>query len=221
MYSWVVVELEQAGLLPAALARAWQGGGAEAAHVDLPARKEPRVLVFTSADPAGGTPAARRPPRWPDLLTDWSDIYSEPLFPDDAMPVLAEEISAMGADALLVHAAPGVAGATVAWYERGALSRYEHVGGATVSWAEGEGLGRPSEGGGRGMAVAGARKLAGAVGTDRDEFILDRIEQSARATGEALIERALYRFLAADPPPFDELAGLIARAAPRRLDARR
>jgi hypothetical protein len=215
MYSWLVVEVEQAALLAAALGRAWRAGEAAAAEVDLPARKQPRTLVFTWAE---SEPAPRRPPRWPDLLVEWTDIYSEPLFPGDAMPVLAEEVSAMGADALLVHAAPGLAGATIAWYERGALASYEHVGGATVAWSEAEGLGRPADR--SSVAVTGARKLAGAVGSERDEFVLDRIENTARATGEGLIERALFRFLAADPPPFDELAGLVARARPQRIGAR-
>ncbi len=214
MYAWLVVEVEHAGLLPAALARAWRGGGGEVVEIELPARKQTRTLAFARADPAPGAPVPRRAPRWPDLIADWSDIHSERLFPDDALPVLAEEISALGADALLVHVAPGLAGATVAWYERGALSLYEHVGGTTVSWSEADGLGRPSPGGLRSMALAGARKLADA----RDEFILDRIEQTARATGEALLERALHRFLAADPPPFDELAGLVAHARPRPIE---
>lgn len=218
MYTWLVVEPEHVSLLPAAAARAWRDGGGEMAEVDLPVRKGTRALVF--AWPGRAEPAARRTPRWPDLLVEWADIYSEPLYPGgDPMPLLAEELSALGADVLLLHIAPGLAGCTVAWYERGALSLYEHVGGGTVSWTDADGLGRPSEGRGRTMALAAGRKLAGAVGRDGDGSILDRIEQSARATAEVLIERALYRFLAADPPPFDELAGLVARARPRPFQA--
>lgn len=219
MYAWLVVEPQHAELLPAAAARAWSAGGGEVAEVELPVRKGTRPLVFTWIDRRGAT--AQRPPRWPDLLVEWADIYSEPLFPgEDALAVLAEEMSAMGADALLLHVAPGLAGCTVGWYERGALSLYEHVGGGTVSWTEADGLGRPSEGRGRTMALAGARKLAGAVGRDSDHSILDRIEHSARATSAVLIERALHRFLAADPPPFDELAGLVARARVQPLAPR-
>jgi hypothetical protein len=214
MYAWLVVEVEQAVLLNAAVGRAWRAGAAEAVDVGLPAHKATRLLSFAWA---AGDPAPRRAPRWPELLVEWSDIYGEPLFPGDAMPVLAEEISAMGADALLIHVAPGLAGATIGWFERGALSSYEHVGGATVAWSEADGLGRPPDGGS--VAVSGARKLAGAAGSAKDEFVLDRIAQTARATGEALVHRALFRFLAADPPPFDELTGLLARSRTRRLSA--
>jgi hypothetical protein len=210
MFAWLVVEAEHAALLSAAVARGWRSGAAEAVELALPARRQTRALVFAWADPAGA-PSVRRPPRWPELLREWGEIYEEALFPGDDMPVLAEEMSALGADALLVHAAPGLAGATVAWYERGALTSYEHVGSATVSWSEADGLGRPLEGGARGVAASAARALGG------DDLVLDRIEQSARATGEALIERALHRFLAADPPPFDELSGLVARARPQRV----
>ncbi|HTE51347.1 MAG TPA: hypothetical protein VK698_10810 [Kofleriaceae bacterium] len=215
MYAWLVVEETQAKLLPAALGRAWRQGAALSAVLELPERRRTQALVFAWADPQAAEATPRRPPRWPDLLSEWSEIYGEPLFQGDALPVLGEETSALGADALIVHVAPGLAGATIAWYERGALISYEHVGAATVSWTEPEGLGRPLEGGRRGSLAAGARKLASA----EDDLILDRIEKSARATGEALLERALHRFLAHDPPPFEDLAGLLARATTQRIEA--
>lgn len=194
MFAWVVIEAEHAGLLPAAVGRAWRGGAANVARAALPARKGTRELLFITAEPGQ---AVARAPRWPDVLTDWHDIYGDALFPDDALPVLAEALSSLGADALALHADHGLAGATVAWYAKGALSLYEHVGGATVAWNEADGLGRPADGT-LSTAVAG--------------FVLDRIELQNRATGEALLDRALYRFLAADPPPFDQLAGIVATA---------
>jgi len=143
-----------------------------------------------------------RPPRWPDVLSDWHDIYGDPLFPDHALPVLAEALSALGAEALALHADNGLVGATVAWYEKGALALYEHVGSATVSWTEADGLGRPPDGTLR-SAAAG--------------FVLDRIALQNKANGEALLDRALHRILAHDPPPFEELAGMVVTAPPEMV----
>ena len=196
MHAWVVVEAEHRALFPAALARAWKGGGAaRAARLALPARRGQRELLFVWPDPPA--PPLVRPPRWPDVLSDWHDIYGDPLFPDDALPVLAEALSALGAEALALHADHGLAGATVAWYEKGALALYEHVGSATVSWTEADGLGRPPDGTLR-SAAAG--------------FVLDRIALQNKANGEALLDRALHRILAHDPPPFEELAGMVVTA---------
>ena len=194
MHAWVVVEAEHAGLLAAALARAWRGEAA-AARVSLPARRGSRELLFIWPEGA----AAVRPARWPDVLGDWHDIYGEELFPGgDALPVLAEELSSLGPEVLALHAAPGLAGATIGWFEKGALALYEHVGEATVSWTEKDGLGRPPDGT-LSSAAAG--------------FVLDRIALQNRATGEALLERALHRILAHDPPPFEQLAGMVVSAA--------
>ena len=196
MHSWVVVEAEHAGLLEAAIGRVWKPGAtAAAARLSLPARRGERELLFLWPEPPA--PALIRPPRWPDVLSDWHDIYGDPLFPDDALPVLAEALSALGAEALALHADHGLAGATVAWYEKGALALYEHVGSATVSWTEADGLGRPPDGT-LGSAAAG--------------FVLDRIALQNRANGEALLDRALHRILAHDPPPFDQVAGMVATA---------
>ena len=196
MHAWLVVEAEHAGLLPAALARAWTGRSASA-RLSLPARRGSRELLFIWPD--GAVPL--RAARWPDVLADWHDIYGDELFPGgDALPVLAEELSSLGPEVLALHAAPGLAGATVGWFEKGALALYEHVGDATVSWTEKDGLGRPPDGTLR-SAAAG--------------FVLDRIALQNRATGEALLERALHRILAHDPPPFEELAGMVV-SAPRQ-----
>lgn len=193
MHTWVVVEAEHAGILPAAIGRAWRGGAATVARLALPARRGSAQLLFAWGDGAAPT----RPPRWPDVLGDWHEIYGDALFPDEALAVLAEELSALGAEALALHAAPGLSGATVAWYQKGALALYEHVGGATVSWTEADGLGRPPDGTLR-SAAAG--------------FVLDRIALQNRANGEALLDRAFHRILAHDPPPFDQLAGMVVTA---------
>jgi hypothetical protein len=197
LFAWVVVEAEHAGLVPAAVGIAWRGGAAQVSRVSLPARRGSRELLFIAAAPGQ---AAARAPRWPDVLSDWHDIYDDALYPDDALAVLAEALSSLGADALALHADHGLAGATVAWYAKGALSLYEHVGGSTVAWNPDDGLGRPADG-----------TLTSAV----TGFVLDRIELQNKATGEALLVRALHRFLAADPPPFDQLAGMVT-TAPRQ-----
>jgi hypothetical protein len=210
MHTWLVVEAAHAALLPVAVERAWKGSAA-VAEVLLPARKGRGALLFAWPEPE---PAALRgQPRWPDVLCDWNEIHDDPLFPGAALPVLAEDLSGLGADVLLVHAEPGLAGATIAWYEKGALTLYEHVGSATVAWTEADGLGRPLDASGASTAALAARGLASA---DRDLFVLDRIDSANRATGEVLLDRAFHRFLAADPPPFDQLAGAVA-TAPRRL----
>jgi hypothetical protein len=196
VHSWVVVEAEHAGLVSPALGRAWKGGASAAvARLAVPVRRGERELLFLWPEPAA--PALVRPPRWPDVLCDWHDIYGDPLFPDDALPALAEALSALGAEALALHADHGLAGATIAWYEKGALAHCEHVGSATVSWNEADGLGRPPDGTLR-SAAAG--------------FVLDRIALQNRATGEALLDRALHRILGHDPPPFEELAGMVVTA---------
>ena len=210
MHTWLVVEAAHGALLPVAVERAWRGSAAAVAEVLLAARKGRGALLFVWP---GAEPTPRGQPRWPDVLCDWTEIHEEPLFPGAALPLLAEDLSGLGADVLLVHAEPGLAGATIAWYEKGALTLYEHVGGATVAWSEADGLGRPLDASGASNAALAARGLASA---DRDLFVLDRIDSANRATGEALLDRAFHRFLAADPPPFDELAGVVA-TAPRRL----
>lgn len=215
MHTWLVVEAAHGALLPVAVERAWRGGAAAVAEVLLPARKGRGALLF--AWPAAEPAAARGQPRWPDVLCDWSEIHEEPLFPGAALALLAEDLSGLGADVLLVHAEPGLARATVAWYEKGALTLYEHVGGATVAWSEADGLGRPLDASRASNAALAGRALASA---DRDLFVLDRIDGANRATGEALLDRAFHRLLAADPPPFDELAGVVATAPRRRVGGR-
>lgn len=140
MFAWVVIRAENSDVLAPAVARAWTGAAA-VAYVELPnkrANKPPKRIAVIAVDGA----RARRGPRWPDVLGEWSDINEEALFPAGELPVLAEELSALGARTLCVYAAHGFTPASVAWYEKGALVGFEHVGGTPVIWDPEGGLGR-------------------------------------------------------------------------------
>jgi hypothetical protein len=208
MIQWLVVRAEHAPLLPTAFAKAWSGGQGLLATLPFPVKKEVRRLSFAWSEGA----RARRGARWPDLLADWNDIYDEKLFPSDELPVLGEELSGLGADVLVLHGEPGLTRATVAWYVKGALHEYDHVGGASVTWRPGASLSRPFDGTFRSAAAAGGRKLAELVGDDRTASVLDRVENANAAIGETLTARALHRLLDADAPPLHEIAGSLATA---------
>src|SRR5215831_588598 len=109
MLDWVAVRHAHYPILCSAAPRAWQGGVIAIVQI-------PGALV---AWPEGA--GARRKARWPDVLTEWAEIYDERLFSSDLGPVLAEELSALGAEVLAVHADPGFSRAGVAWYEKGSL----------------------------------------------------------------------------------------------------
>ena len=215
MFKWVAVLADQGGVLQTALARAWQGGAAVVADLTLvsPKKRQPRPALIAWPDGA----SARRAPRWPDLLDDWRDIYDEKLFPAPECPVLAEEVSGLGADALIVHGAPGLTQATIGWYAKGALVEYEHVGSATVAWTPETGLGRPLDGSMRQAMALGGKKLASLVGSDDSVNIMDRIQATSAALGEVLIRRAFVRLLDQEPPGIDELNGLVSQTRKRRL----
>ena len=70
MIQWLVVRAEHAGLLPVAMPKAWRGGDGLIATLPFPVKKEVRRLTF--AWPEGAR--ARRPARWPELLTEWQEI---------------------------------------------------------------------------------------------------------------------------------------------------
>ena len=196
MFQWVVVRGEHRDLLERAIAAAVRGGSVEVAYFAYTVgKKAGKPCAFALVGAAGLAPA--RAARWPEVLADWRDIYDERLAASEVGPVLAEEVSGLGADAVYLWGEPGLARATAAWYAKGALGELEHVGGATVRWAAGEGLGRPPEGG-----------LASAVASAIDE----RIELQNKATGETILRRALLRMFDVDPPTPDELAGLLTRA---------
>ena len=214
MFAWVVIREDNADVLGAAVVKAWTGGNAVVAHLDLPTKKTtPRRLAVVWADRA----RPRREARWPDVLDDWKDIYEEALFPSVELPVLAEELSGLGAPTLCAHGGPGLVHGTVAWYEKGALISYEHVGGASVSWDPDGGLGRPFDGTAASIAALGGKRVAQLFGSDRDIDIYERQQLANRAVGEVLLTRAFYRLLKQDPPPLDDLAGLVANAAQTRI----
>ncbi len=144
MFAWVVIREEQSDVLASAVARAWTGA-ATVAHLELPAKRanKPAKRIAVIAPEVAH---AKRAPRWPDVLGEWSDINEETLFPGGELPVLAEELSTLGAQALCVHGGPGLTLATVAWFDRGALVGYEHLGATPVIWDPDGGLGRPLAG---------------------------------------------------------------------------
>jgi len=215
MFKWVAVLADQRAVLEQALTTAWSGGTAVVVELTLmsPKKRQPRPALV--AWPEGAS--SRRAPRWPDLLDEWRDIYDERLFPAPECPVAAEEVSALGADALIVHGAPGFAQASIGWYEKGALVEYEHVGSATVAWTPESGLGRPLDGSMRQALALGGKRLASLVGADDSVNVMDRIRATSAALGEVLIRRAFLRLLGEEPPAIDELNGLLAQARKQRL----
>jgi hypothetical protein len=212
MFSWLVIRVDNTDVLAPAMQKAWTGGDAVMAQLALPGKKtKPIAIVW----PEGA--AARRAPRWPEVLDDWKDIYEEQLFPVIDIPVLAEELSGLGAPALCAAAGPGLTTGTVGWYEHGALIGYEHVGGASVSWDPEEGLGRPFDGTAASIAALGGKRVAKLFGLDQDVSVLDRALLANRAVGNVLLTRAFHRILGQDPPAIDDLAGLVATAPTSRL----
>jgi hypothetical protein len=176
MFAWVVIREDNTDVLPPAVARAWSGA-ASVAHLELPAKRANKPPKCIAVIAAAGV-RAKREPRWPDVLGEWSDINEEPLFPSSELPVLAEELSALGAQTLCVHAGPGFAQSTVAWYERGALVGYEHVGGTPVIWDPDGGLGRTLAG------ATGDTLIAHALRTllDQDPPPLDELAGTVATT---------------------------------------
>jgi hypothetical protein len=209
MIDWLVVRAEHREAVGNALPRAWRGGEAAFADLAFPSAK------VTFVWPAGA--AARRAARWPDVLTDWRDIYEDPLFPGDAIPVLAEEASGLGAEPLIAHAELGLARASTGWYRKGALAEYEHVGSGQVAWNPEDGLGRPFDGTRRTISAMAARRFASLVGAVDTAATLERLERTAKAAGEALLLSAFLRVLGDEPPPMDELAGMVAAAPAGRI----
>src|SRR5690242_11671951 len=97
MIEWLLLPGHQADAVRALLGRAWAGK----AQLRL-LRPTPRSRPITVLLPEAAT--ARRAPRWPDVLSDWSDIYEEPLFPSPLLPVAGEVLSELGQDCLALHA---------------------------------------------------------------------------------------------------------------------
>lgn len=212
MIEWVVVRSDHRALIAPALARAWQG---EAALVDLPFSAG--YVTFVAPDAA----TAKRPARWPDVVADWVEINEERLYPTDAAPVLAEELSGLGADVLALCAELDLQGTTAGWYAKGALVQIEHVGASQVAWTPADGLGRPFDRAGRTVGAQVGHKIAALVGDERTASLFDRLDGQRLAVGEAILQTAFHRLLGETPPPMDELRGRVATARADRLPIRR
>lgn len=203
MIEWVVVAVPRGGKRPATdvvverLGRAWSGG-ARLGWAELGPRVNPCLLLA----PDGATP--RRAPRFADVLTDWADIYEEPLGHSALVAVAAEAISEGGQDVLALVADlgdPEGPRAAAGWYDKGALVELEQVGKASVAWRTGGELGRPAAGDVTSALASAARHVS-------DDSVFDRIEKGRDAAAEAILLRAMRRALAADPPPLRELLAL-------------
>lgn len=209
MIEWMLLEGRPEVLADKAVPKALTGGHAVLGCLTFGKHSKPITIVSVEGS------RAKRAARWPEILTDWAEIYSTKLFPSDAVPVLCEEASGLGADALAIFGEPGLGRATVAWYAKGLLAVYERVSAeGTIAWAPGQPLGRPFDGNLRRAASWVGHKLASSAS---DESLFDRMDNTNRAVGEALISRALWRMLDTKPPALDEMAGLLAQAPLRRM----
>ncbi len=203
MIEWVVVAVPRGARRPTTesvverLGRAW-AGGARVGWAELGPKVNPCLLLA----PDGAN--ARRAPRFPDVLTDWADIYEEPLGHSVLVTVAAEILSEGGQDVLAMFADlgdPEGPRAATGWYDKGALVELEQVGKASVAWKTGGELGRPSAGDVTSALASAAKHLS-------DDSVFDRIDKGRDAAAEAILLRAMRRALAADPPPLRELLAL-------------
>jgi len=208
MVEWVLVRSEHRGVLGAALAKAWRG---DVVVVELVFAATGVLFI------APGATTARRAARWPDVLTDWGEINEERLFPGDLAPVLAEELSGLGADVLALFAELDLRATTTGWYRKGALVELEHVGASQVAWSPDGGLGRPFDGTRRGVGAQVGRRIASLVGDEKTAGLFDRLDGQRLAVGEAILTTALHRLFGETPPPMDELRGRVATARTERV----
>jgi hypothetical protein len=151
------------------------------------------------------------------VLTDWVDIYEEPLFPSPRLPVAAELLSESGGEVLAVFADlgdPAGARGGMAWYQKGGLIELEQVGRAAVAWQKGQPLSRPKVSDARAQLAAMGRSFAE---TARDAGLYDRVEAGRAVTAEAVLLRAILRMVDADPPAINELAELLRQSPHARM----
>jgi hypothetical protein len=210
MLQWLFISGEYPPDLDRRLAKVWRGS-AWVSVLRLTAKARPCTVI----EPEVAT--ALQKPRWPDVLTDWTDIYEEPLFPSALLPVGGELLSETGAESLALFADlghPGGARGGVAWYQKGGLLEFEQVGTAAVAWQKGQPLSRPKVHDARASLAALGRSVAD---NQRDVGLYDRVESSRAVTAEAILARALLRLTAADPPPVNELAEILHRGGRARL----
>lgn len=210
MIEWLLTPGNQLAHLQALVPRALRGATQARLLRPTPRSREITVLELGAAQAIRGA-------RLPEVLSDWVDIYEEPIFPSPRALVAGEVLSEQGQDCLALHAdlgAPGGPRGGIAWYERGALVELEQVGNAAVAWRRGEPLGRPAATGVRAQLASLAGRMAE---TERDAGLYDRVEAGLSATTEALIGRALLRLLGDDPPPLSDLAQAVLQAPGLRL----
>jgi hypothetical protein len=201
----LLVDGDHRDLVYRCLGAAWSGGTACEAVL----RVGSKWLTLAWAESS----RPKRAPRWPEVLDTWREFHSDALFPADHVPVLAEEVSSLGHEALALAVAAGVTTATVGWYRQGALVEYEHVGPETVAWYPQEGLGRPQlDGLVESLAGFGAWQADDAA----EKATYERVASGLKVEAAAIYQKAVKRLLDDDPPPPDQLAGLIAHAATAR-----
>src|SRR5258708_6600357 len=114
MIEWLLLPGHQTDPVRARIGQAWRGN----AQLRL-LQPTPRSRPITVLLPEGAS--ACRAPRWPDVLSDWSDIYEEALFPSPLLPVAGEVLSEVGQDCLALYADLGAAAGPrggIAWYEK-------------------------------------------------------------------------------------------------------
>jgi hypothetical protein len=210
MLEWLFVAGEYSPEFERRLARAWRGSAWDSV-LRLTAKARPCTVI----EPEAAT--ALQKPRWPDVLSDWTDIYEESLFPSALLPVAGEVLSETGPEVLglfsdLGH--PAGARGGVAWYHKGGLVEFEQVGSAAVAWQKGQPLSRPRVHDARAQLAAMGRSFAD---SDRDAALYDRVDAGRAVTAEAILGRALLRLTDADPPPISELAQVLHRGGRTRL----
>lgn len=211
MIEWLFISGEYPQDLDRRLAKVWRGS----AWVSL-LRLTKKARPCTIIEPESVT--ALRQPRWPDVLTDWTDIYEESLFPSTRLPVAGELLSETGSETLALFADlghPQGARGGVAWHDKGGLIEFEQVGNAAVAWQKGQPLSRPKVHDARSQLAALGRSM---TETDRDAGLYDRVGAGRAVNAEAIMARALLRLTDADPPPINELAELIHRSGRARLN---
>jgi len=208
MFEWVVIRYQHRDVLGAALKNAWRG---DAAVADLAFGDVAATFVW----PIGAT--AKRKPSWPDVVSDWVDINEERLFPSDAAPVLAEELSGLGADVLAAYGELDLSRSSTGWYRKGALAELEHVGPSQVAWTPERGLGRPFDSAGRTVGAQVGRRIAEIVGDERSASLFDRLDGQRLAVGEAILSTAFLRLLGTTPPPLAELRGRVSTAPAQKI----
>ncbi|MBL8635677.1 MAG: hypothetical protein JNM40_20800 [Myxococcales bacterium] len=209
MMEWLMFPGEFTAELPRRLGKVWKGSAL------CSVLRLAKANVVTVVEPLDVR--AVRSPNWPDVLSDWSDIHEESLFPSPLLPVAGEVLSESGPDVLCLFADPSqperVRGG-IAFYERGALRELEQVGRAAVAWQKGQPLGRPRVTDFRSQLFSFGKKMAD---TRRDADLFQRADAARAITAEMVVARALLKVLDIDPPSLPDLAQALERSGRAKL----